>query len=145
KASGIATDRGILVDRFLRASAPNVYAIGDCIQHREPPAGRRALEQVWYTGKIMGETVARTLCGEETRYEPGIWFNSAKFLDIEYQTYGTVLSTSPAAEKSFYWEDAAQKKALRINYDAATGSVRGFNSFGIRLRHNVCEHWITMG
>ncbi|MEZ4689782.1 MAG: hypothetical protein R3A12_06220 [Ignavibacteria bacterium] len=35
--------------------------------------------------------MAQTICGKRTAYDPGIWFNSAKFLDIEYQTaYGLV-------------------------------------------------------
>ncbi len=38
----------------------------------------------------MGETVAQTICDNKTEYKPGHWFNSAKFLDIEYQTYGWV-------------------------------------------------------
>ena len=27
------------------------------------------LEQVWYTGKMMGETVAQTVCGKKTKYQ----------------------------------------------------------------------------
>ena len=38
----------------------------------------------------MGETLAQTICGNRIQYNPGHWFNSAKFLDIEYQTYGWV-------------------------------------------------------
>jgi NADPH-dependent 2,4-dienoyl-CoA reductase/sulfur reductase-like enzyme len=72
---------------------PGVYAIGDCAQHRTPPPGRKAVEQVWYTGRMHGETLALTLTGKRPPYAPGHWFNSAKFLDIEYQTYGQVGNT----------------------------------------------------
>ncbi|NGZ75756.1 nitrite reductase large subunit NirB [Saccharibacillus alkalitolerans] len=33
-ASGIETNRGILVDDFMRTSAPDVYAVGECAEHR---------------------------------------------------------------------------------------------------------------
>lgn len=34
KASGIAVNHGIVVDDYLRTSAPHVYAIGECVEHR---------------------------------------------------------------------------------------------------------------
>jgi hypothetical protein len=37
---------------------------------------------------MMGEVLSQTLTGTPTAYQPGHWFNSAKFLDIEYQNYG---------------------------------------------------------
>jgi hypothetical protein len=46
------------------------------------------------TGRMMGEALAQTLTGKPTQYKPGHWFNSAKFLDIEYQTYGWVLQNN---------------------------------------------------
>ena len=38
----------------------------------------------------MGELAAHNILGKELDYNPGIWFNSAKFFDIEYQVYGSV-------------------------------------------------------
>jgi NAD(P)H-nitrite reductase large subunit len=40
QAAGIETDRGILVDEYLRTNVPHVYAAGDCAQHRRPGARR---------------------------------------------------------------------------------------------------------
>ena len=109
RGSGLETDRGILVDTYLATNLPDVYAIGDCVQHRTPPPGRRATEQIWYTGRIMGETVAKTLLGKRATYEPGVFFNSAKFFDIEYQTYGDLPANLPddGTLDSFYWEHPA--------------------------------------
>ena len=87
KGSGLELGKGILVNRYLETNLPNVYAVGDCAEQREPHPGRRAIEAVWYTGRMMGETLAQTLAGNKTAYQPGPWFNSAKFFDIEYQTY----------------------------------------------------------
>ena len=92
KSSNIETNRGILINRFLETSVKDVYAIGDCAEFTDPIPGRRPIEQVLYTGKFMGETIAHTITGNRVEYNPGYWFNSAKFFDIEYQTYGDVLS-----------------------------------------------------
>ena len=86
----IDTNNGILVNRFLETSIKDIYAIGDCAEQREAIGNRRVIEAVWYTGRMMGETLAQTICGNRIEYKPGHWFNSAKFFDIEYQTYGWV-------------------------------------------------------
>jgi NADH oxidase (H2O2-forming) len=79
KDSGIATKRGILVNEYLETNIPDVYALGDCVERTYDLPGRRNIEQVWYTGRMMGEVLAQTICGVKTKYEPGPWFNSAKF------------------------------------------------------------------
>jgi len=143
KESGIDTDRGILVDDGLQTNIKDIYAIGDCAELKNPMPGRRGVEAIWYTGRMMGETVAYNICGSKIKYDPGIWFNSAKFLDIEYQVYGTVLSKAPPEHKSLYWEHEDGEKSIRIVYDESSKQVIGFNLMGIRFRHEVCEKWIA--
>lgn len=136
-------DRGILVDEYLRTNIADVYAIGDCVQLREPVSGRRPIEQVWYAGRMMGEVVAETITGEATKYLPGNWFNSAKFFDIEYQTYGSVNAELNENEQAFYWEHDGGEKCLKIVFERADGALVGINVFGIRVRHEVIDKWLT--
>ena len=142
KGSGLELDRGVLVDPYLRTNLPEVYAIGDCAQFKEPLPNRRPIEQVWYTGRMQGETVARTISGKDTAYKPGIWFNSAKFFDIEYQTYGHVWNTLRENEQQFYWEHPDGKKCIKFVYHKESHQVLGVNTFGIRLRHQVLDRWL---
>ncbi|MCB0637294.1 MAG: FAD-dependent oxidoreductase [Lewinella sp.] len=141
--SGLEVDRGILVDDHLRTNIPDVYATGDCVQLRQPRPGRRPIEAVWYTGRMMGEVAAYNLAGQAVPYDPGIWFNSAKFFDIEYQVYGEVPSRLPDEMSTLYWEHPEGRKSIRINYDKTSGAVRGFNLMGVRYRHEVCDKWIA--
>ena len=149
----IEVGRGILVDEYLTTSNSAIYAIGDCAELRNPEAGRRPIEAIWYTGRMMGQSVARTICGQPTKYIPRLWFNSAKFLDIEYQVYGEVLAKNPEGVESIYWEHPNGKKAIRITTSLNPsqggtlrgGKVLGFNLMGIRYRHEVCEKWILEG
>ena len=142
KDGAIDLNRGVLVNEFLETNIPNIYSIGDCAEFHQHPTGRRNMEQVWYTGKMMGETVAQTICGNRTSYKPGIWFNSAKFFDIEYQTYGWVWAQSKENEATLYWEHSDGKKCLKLVYDKNDHSFLAANVFGIRLRHKVLDHWI---
>lgn len=147
EGSGIGTDTGVLVDRHLRTNIPGVYAIGDCAQQQRPVGKRKAVEAVWYTGRMMGETVARTICGDPTEYRPGHWFNSAKFLDIEYQTYGWVLPEGRmgSEERHFHWRHPREKVCLTMAYERQSNRLLGLNAFGIRMRHEVVDQWLTQG
>ncbi|CAN5599597.1 FAD-dependent oxidoreductase [soil metagenome] len=142
KSSNINTEAGILVNEFFETNIKDVYAIGDCAQFINPPEGRNKIEQVWYTGRMHGETLALTLCGEKIAYQPGPWFNSAKFFNIEYQVYGQVFPQKTDNEEHLYWEHEKEKKSLRIVYKKEDKVVTGINLMGIRFRHEVCDRWL---
>ena len=142
KDSKVETNRGVLVNDYLETNLPDVYAAGDCVEIKATEVGERnRFEQLWYTGKMHGEALAKTLTGERTKYERGIWYNSAKFFDLEYQTYGFVSNKPREGEKSLYWEHPGHRHCVRIVYKDDSHEVVGFNFFGIRYRHEVCERW----
>ncbi|MCC3156866.1 NAD(P)/FAD-dependent oxidoreductase [Hymenobacter sp. 15J16-1T3B] len=144
--TGIDTDRGILVDDYLQTSVPGIFAAGDCAQRRSPGPGEAAIEPLWYTGRMQGETVAHTICGQPTAYRRGPWFNSAKFFDLEYQTYGQVPARPGADEASFWWQHPTAALGLRLHYRAdASRALLGVNALGLRLRHDVCDQWLRRG
>jgi NAD(P)H-nitrite reductase large subunit len=143
KNSDIEIDQGILVDEYLQTNIPDIYAIGDCAQHRNPAKGRKPVEAVWYTARMMGETVAQTICEKPYRYKPGHWFNSAKFFDIEFQTYGNVRANPEKDEDHFHWEHKNGDQAITIAFDPATYKFLGINTFRIRMRHEIFDRWLT--
>jgi NADPH-dependent 2,4-dienoyl-CoA reductase/sulfur reductase-like enzyme len=149
RGSELATNRGILVDERFRTNLPDVYAIGDCAEFKTPPGpDRKTIEQVWYTGRMHGETLARNLTSKNpVPYKPGIWFNSAKFFDLEYQTYGHIPAEPRDGEWSFYWEDASGNVALRLLFTRGD-QLLGINAFGWRMRHvffdrAIRERWLA--
>lgn len=145
KDSGIETGRGVKVNRFLETNIPDVFAIGDCAEQHEAIGNRKTIEAVWYTGRMMGETLAQTICGNRMAYKPGHWFNSAKFFDIEYQTYGWVLSNNGRAdyEAHFHWKHNDDTKCITVAYHRDSKEFLGINTFGIRMRHETIDTWLT--
>ena len=140
--TGLDVDRGVRVDGLLRTNQPDVFAVGDCAQLRDPRPGRRPIEAIWYTGRMMGEVAAHNVLGGAVEYDPGIFFNSAKFFDLEYQIYGDVPAELPADRRWFYWRHPTEEKALRLYWHAEERYVTGFHLMGLRYRHEVCEAWI---
>ena len=145
KDSGIELGRGVKVNRFLETNIKDVYAIGDCAEQHEAIGNRRPIEAVWYTGRMMGETVAQTICGNRIEYKPGHWFNSAKFLDIEYQTYGWVFSNRGRKdyEEHFHWRHPEEKICITVAFHKENQQFLGINTFGIRMRHEIFDRWLT--
>jgi hypothetical protein len=94
---------------------------------------------------MMGETVAQTICGNRRAYKPGHWFNSAKFLDIEYQTYGWVFSERNKKEDEvhFQWRHPSENICITIAYHNESLKFLGINTFGIRMRHEIFDRWLT--
>lgn len=142
KESAIHTDRGVLINQHMETNIADIYAAGDCAQFQHALPNRKVVEQVWYTGKLQGETAAFNMLGFRTPYNPGHWFNSAKFLDIEYQTYGTVMTQLREGESDFYWEHADGKKCMHFVFNSETHEFIGINVFGIRLRHELFNDWL---
>jgi len=139
KSADLNTKRGILVTRGFETSERDIFAAGDCAEFHEPPVGRRAVEQVWYTGKAQAEALARNLTGDNAEYAPGTWFNSAKFFELEYQVYGDV---KPQNEHSYYWQDSKGMKCIRLVWSEPSMALIGIHAIGLRLRQKVCVAWI---
>jgi NADPH-dependent 2,4-dienoyl-CoA reductase/sulfur reductase-like enzyme len=139
KDSPIETGRGVLVSEQLQTNIPNIYSAGDCAEIKTD-GERNLIQQVWYTGKRQGKLAGEVMAGETSSYTPGIWYNSAKFLDLEYQVYGQVNLKIPG-EKNLFWEHANHKHAIRVVY--TDEGVIGMNLMGLRYRHEVCESWIA--
>ena len=133
----VETGRGVLVDRQLRASAENVWAAGDCAELRSPPPDVRAVEPIWYSARLQGATAGLGMAGRARDYAPGVYYNSAKFFDLEWQVYG---ATGGDGDD---WERADGARSLRVRH--RDGRVRGVSALGVRLRQDVCARWIAEG
>jgi NADPH-dependent 2,4-dienoyl-CoA reductase/sulfur reductase-like enzyme len=139
----IETDKGFLIDRYFKTNIQDVYAIGDCAQFKIPEPDSPAIEQLWYTARQHGEALANNLNGNPAPYIRGPWFNSAKFFDIEYQTYGYVPANLENNEyRSIYWEHPDKLRAIRILFNMETEKLMGINLLGVRYRHDMCHYWL---
>lgn len=134
------TDRGILVDRSFETSLPNVWAAGDCVEVVTEEGEDNILEHIWYSAKRHGKLAGRSMLDDEIEYEPPIFYNSAKFLDIEYTTVGEV-TTAPDGTMSLFRKMPGKDVSQRIVYNDDE-EVIGFNMLGSRWDHRILMDWI---
>jgi 3-phenylpropionate/trans-cinnamate dioxygenase ferredoxin reductase component len=82
--AGLVIDRGILVDAYLRASDPHVYAAGDVAAHDHPNLGRIRVEH-WDTAIHQGRHAARSMLGHDVPYTRQPYFFTDQYdLGMEY-------------------------------------------------------------
>ncbi|MFO0723733.1 MAG: NAD(P)/FAD-dependent oxidoreductase [Myxococcota bacterium] len=131
----------IVVDEGLMTALPDVFAAGDCAGILGPD-GRHAPEQLWYTARDQGRIAGQRLLGQDARYRPGVPYNSAKLMDLEYTTVGWI-PPAGQGESWFHHEQGKVESTLRIVHEA--GRVRGLSAIGRRFDHAVIRGWIEAG
>lgn len=114
KDAGIAVNRGIQVDRFLKTSAPHVYALGDCSEVE----GNVML----YVLPLMtgARALAKTLAGEATAvsYPP-------MPVAIKTPVCPVVVAPIPPGTAG-EWHIQADGRNVNAQFKDASGTLRGF-------------------
>lgn len=130
---------GIFVDEDLCTSVPDVFAAGDCASVYWYDGVQRP-EQLWYTARDQGRVAGRRLLGDTTKYMRGLWYNSAKLMDIEYTTAGLVSMNTEDEKNWFFEEKGPVRSTTRIVLSGER--VVGFNLLGRRWDHEVLLRFI---
>ena len=130
---------GIVVGAGLETSAEGVYAAGDCASVRWYH-GASMPEQLWYTARDQGRVAGRRLLGDRVEYARGLFYNSAKLMDIEYTTAGLVNMDVEDESNWFHEEKGDVHSTLRVV--VKEDRVIGFNALGRRWDHSVWLRWI---
>ncbi|MBD3402858.1 NAD(P)/FAD-dependent oxidoreductase [candidate division GN15 bacterium] len=130
---------GIVVDEYLRTNLDNVWAAGDCTSVVWFNGVRRP-EQLWYTSRDQGRVVGCNMTGDNRRYERGLFYNSAKFFEIEYTTAGYV-NFNFEGEQSWFQHEPGTYFTTRLVY-LPDRRLIGFNGLGRRWDHTIFLQWI---
>ena len=90
EGSGIKTNRGIVVDRRMATSAPDVYACGDAAEAFDFIYQQDRLTPIWPNAYEGGRTAGLNMAGQLTEYTGGTAMNAMKYFGLHIVSAGLV-------------------------------------------------------
>jgi len=86
--AGLTLENGIVVDEFLRTSAPDVFAAGDVAATWNPMYKKGIRMEHWANALNQGQAAARNMLGQDSAYTKLPYFYSDQYdLGMEYHGY----------------------------------------------------------
>lgn len=117
-AAGLATNRGILVDDRLATSDADIFALGECAEHRGIAYG--LVEPAYEQAKVL----ARHLCGDATAaYEGTVLSTNLKVSGVSLFSAGDFMGREGAEIIAYHDPGAATYKKLVIEDGRLIGAV----------------------
>jgi len=86
--TGIQVNRGIVVDRSIATSVPDVYACGDVAQAYDFVYGENRLSPIWPNACAGGRVAGFNMAGVPTEYQGGTAMNSMKYFGVSIVSAG---------------------------------------------------------
>ena len=128
KESPVKVNRGIVVDRSMRTSIPDVYACGDVAEAYDFLIDGNRLLPLWPLAHLGGRVAGYNMAGKQAEYEGGTVMSSLKYFDLPVIAVGNV---NP--ENSSDYEVLVELKPEKTVYKKILlkdGKIVGFNFLG---------------
>ncbi len=86
----IKVNRGIVVDRYMATSYPDVYSCGDAVEAYDFVYGTNRLTPIWPNAHIGGRIAGRNMAGIRIEYPGGTAMNSLNYFGLDIASAGMV-------------------------------------------------------
>jgi NADPH-dependent 2,4-dienoyl-CoA reductase/sulfur reductase-like enzyme len=125
EAAGLTTGNGVLVDEYLKTSAPGIYAAGDIAAYPEPISGERARIEHWAVAERQGQIAATNMLGAGTKFDSAPFFWTEQY-GVTLRYVGHAAPADPVKVDGDvagrnatvrYFEDGRQRAAASLNRD----------------------------
>jgi nitrite reductase (NADH) large subunit len=126
--AGLETDKGIIVDDYLRTSHPDIYAAGDNVQHRDRIYG------IIPASFNQARVAAFNIAGQEKKYTGTIPSNTLKVVGLDLTAIGIVTPEEGIYEE---YRQSIKKEGIYKKIVVQNGKVVGAIWMG--TKENVNE------
>ncbi|MFH1312906.1 MAG: FAD-dependent oxidoreductase [Candidatus Eisenbacteria bacterium] len=121
EGSNIAFDRAVIVDEYLRTSAPDVYAAGDCCAIKTGESGARPT-RTWLTSALQGRRAAGNMLGDERVFDEGVFFNVSH---VFTSFYGVIGDFNPRDPEGFEFKSWRFSESSYMRWTLKSGIAVG--------------------
>ena len=142
--SGIAIDKGIVVDKYTACNKPDTFAAGDVAVTFDPVSGDRIMTGLWTNAVEMGRCAGYNMTGTKTAYSGtfGI-MNATQVADEPLVSMGIVHTKDTACEvhvsstKSTYRKVVFSPDGERLIGVLMIGDITGAGMYRYVIRENM--------
>ena len=136
KAAGLLTGVGIVVDKYLLTSRPDIYAAGDVAEFYNPALGKRMRVEHEDNANSMGLQAGRNMAGASEPYEHLPFFYSDLF-ELGYEAVGELDNKSTVVAD---WKEPYRTGVL---YYLKEKRVRGIMLWNVWKKIDVARQLIN--
>lgn len=110
--TGIKVNRGIVVDRRMTTSRPDIYACGDVAEAYDFVYGENKLTPIWPNAYVGGRIAGLNMAGVPTEYKGGTSMNSLKYFGRDVVSAGLVAPSGDGYEVLSKRNDGNYRKVV---------------------------------
>jgi len=128
RAAGLQCERAIVVDDELRTSAPRVWAVGECAQHRGTVYG------LWAPLAEQARVAGALIAGDPAAFHGAVQATTLKVSGVDVYAGGSSAGTAPAGHDEIVQSDTRRGiyRRLVLDDDRLTGGVLVGDTSGAR-------------
>lgn len=127
ESSGINIDQGILVNRQLQSSDPNIYAAGDVAQGLDFSTGEYSVQAIQPTATDHGRIAALNMCGKQAEHHGSVNMNVLDTLGLISCSFGLWMGVEGGESVESY--NSADYKYLNLQFEG--DRLVGASSIGL--------------
>jgi nitrite reductase (NADH) large subunit len=147
RAAGLAVERAVVVDDQLRTSDPNVFAVGECAQHRGKVYG--LVDPLYEQARVLADVL--TGARPHAAYTGSRLATTLKVMGVDLTSMGEVNSTEPECEivshldaaqgvyKKFVLRDGKLVGAILLGTNDAEGTLKRLFQSGEAIPGSAVE------
>ncbi len=119
-ASDLKVNRGIVCDDQMRTSDPDIFSLGECVEHRGMIYG--LVDPIWEQARVLADVITRTR--PEAAYQGSKLGTKLKVMGVELASMGETKPAGPADEVIVYREPGrGMYKKLIIRDERIAGAI----------------------
>ena len=126
QSAGLKVDNGIVVDEFLRTSAPDIYAAGDVANFYNPALAKRLRVEHEDNANTMGREAGRAMAGKGSPYHHLPFFYSDLF-ELGFEAVGEL---DPRLEIFEDWKEPHREGVIYYLREARVRGILLWNVWG---------------
>ncbi|MDO8490422.1 MAG: FAD-dependent oxidoreductase [Dehalococcoidia bacterium] len=143
--TGVAVNRGIVVDRHMKASLDDVYACGDVAEAADVLLGGNRVLPIWPSAYIGGRVAGLNMAGISTEYPGWVSHNAFNYFGLAIVSAGAVETDGEPGHEVLTWSDKESSRKVVVKENRIVGMVLSGDIQRAGILFNLMREKIDVG